>query len=296
MPKSFCFCLCQRRCPQPRFLIDFHLFFTYHWDMILVGTSGFQYNDWSPIFYPKGLDSRLRLRYYSRHFGCCELGFTYYRLPEPIAVQQLISESGGALQFVFRIPFRVEDHPGNGDLACRFAASLWPLKEADQLAGVVAQFGPDFGFIRDNFRRLLLLRDSLRGIRLIAEFGCPDWLTLCAARHLGAERISIACIDGGVELRERTFYSATSDPAYVRFQGRNQSRWLKGDGSSQHNYLYSRAELAAAVPEIHRLEGECGRVLVVMNNPWRGQAVLNARMLQELLSCEIANCKLQIAN
>jgi uncharacterized protein YecE (DUF72 family) len=65
----------------------------------------------------------------------------------------------------------------------------------------------------------------------------------------------------------------------VRFQGRNQSRWLKGDGSAQHDYLYSRAELAAAVPEIRRLAGECEQVLVFMNNPWKGQAVINARML-----------------
>ena len=58
-----------------------------------------------------------------------------------------------------------------------------------------------------------------------------------------------------------------------------KSRWLKGDGSAQHDYLYSRAELAAVVPEIRRLEQESERVLVFMNNPWRGQAVINARML-----------------
>jgi len=252
--------------------------------MIFVGASGFQYADWSPVFYPRNLDPSLRLRYYTRHFGCCELGFTYYRLPETITIQQFIEESGRALQFVFRAPFRLaEEHPDNNDLVCRFVAALWPLKEVGQLAGVVVQFGADFSFIRDNFRRLLALRDSLRGISLIAEFGCPDWLTLRAARHLAAEHISLACVDGGMELREKTFYCATVDPAYVRFQGRNRSRWLKGDGSTQHNYLYSRAELSDAVPEIRRLEQECGTVLVVMNNPWRGQAVINGKMLKELL-------------
>jgi len=119
---------------------------------------------------------------------------------------------------------------------------------------------------------------------LIAEFGNTDWLTPRAAKHLAAERIALACIDGGASLKNRTFFCATASLTYVRFQGRNQSRWIKGDGSSQHNYLYSRAELGAVVPEIRRLESESERVLVVLNNPWRGQATLNARTLLELLS------------
>jgi len=252
--------------------------------MILVGTSGFQYRDWLRVFYPASLDPALWLQYYSRHFGCCELNFTYYRIPEASTIQQLIEESGGLLQFVFRVPFRlVEGREENGDLARRFTAALWPLKEAGRLSGALARFGPDFAFIRDNFQRLCGLRDLLDGIPLVAEFGCSDWLAPRAARHLAAQQIALACVDGGMSLCEKTFYCATAPLAYVRFQGRNQSRWIRGDGSSQHNYLYSRAELAAALPEIRRLEEESGRVLVVMNNPWRGQAAINAEMLLELL-------------
>jgi uncharacterized protein YecE (DUF72 family) len=252
--------------------------------MILVGTSGFQHRDWTPVFYPKGLDPRLWLRHYSRRFGCCELGFTCYRLPEESEIRELAEESGGVLQFLFRIPFRLaEGNPEEGDLARRFAAALWPLKESGQLCAVIAQFGPGFEFIRDNFRHLCRLRDSLQGLALVAEFGRTEWLTPKAARHLAAERISLACVDGGHQVTERTFYCATATPGYVRFQGRNSSRWIKGDGSAQHDYLYSRAELAAALPEIRRLEQQTERVVVLMNNTWRGQAALNAAMLLELL-------------
>ncbi len=251
--------------------------------MILVGTCGFQHRDWERVFYPAHLDPALWLNYYTSNFGCCELVFTYYRIPEVSTIQQLITESG-ILQFVFRVPSRlVESREETGDLARRFVSALWPLMEGSQLAGVVAQFGPDFGFIRDNFQHVCRLRDALAGLPLIADFGCSDWLTPRAARHLAAERIAFACVDGGLSLAEKTFYCATAGVAYVRFQGRNQSRWIKGDGSARHDYLYSRAELAAAVPEIRRLEQESERVLVLMNNPWRGQATINARMLLELL-------------
>ena len=253
--------------------------------MILVGTNGFQHRDWTPVFYPGRLDPRLWLQYYSRQFGCCELGFTCYRLPDPSEIRELAEESGRGLQFLFRVPFKlVEGNREQDDLARQFAAGLWPLQESGQLCGVVGQFGPGFEFMRDNFRHLCRLRDSLAGLRLVAEFGSAEWLTPKAARHLAAERISIACVDGGNRVTERTFYCATASPAYVRFQGRNSSRWIKGDGSAQHDYLYSRAELAAAVPEIRRLECEAENVVVLMNNTWRGQAALNAKMLLELLS------------
>ncbi len=137
--------------------------------------------------------------------------------------------------------------------------------------------------MRGNFERLCLVRDSLEGIPLIAEFGCPDWLSPRAGKHLAAANIALACVDGGTSLKEKTFFCATTGLAYVRFQGRNNSRWVKGDGSAQHDYLYSRAELASVIPEIRRLEQECERVLVFMNNPWRGQAVINAHMLLEEL-------------
>ncbi len=252
--------------------------------MILVGTCGFQYHDWVPVFYPRNLEAGSWLSYYSRRFGCCELGFTYYRIPEVLTIKEIIEETRGTLPLVFRTPFRLsEEHPDNSDLARRFASALWPLKETGQLAGVLAQFPPEFEFIRDNFERLCLLRDSLEGIPLIAEFGCPDWLSPRAAKHLAAAHIVLACVDGGTALMEKTFFCVTAELAYVRFQGRNQSRWLKGDGSAQHNYLYSRAEFEAVIPEIRRLERESERVLVFMNNPWRGQAVINARMLMELL-------------
>jgi uncharacterized protein YecE (DUF72 family) len=255
--------------------------------MILVGTNGFQYRDWTPVFYPRNLDPRLCLDYYSRRFGCCELGMTYYRIPEKITIQQLIDETHGAMQFVFRVPFRLlEGCSDNEGLAQAFVSALWPLQEAGRLAGVIAQFAPEFSFIRDNFQSLCRLRDSLRGIALIAEFGSLDWLTPRAAKHLAAERIALACVDGGMSLREHAFYCATAGLAYVRFQGRNRSKWVKGDGSAQHDYLYSRAELAAAAPEIRRLEQESERVLVFMNNPWRGQAAVNAQMLLELLGVD----------
>jgi len=251
--------------------------------MILVGTCGFQYKEWVPVFYPKSLDPAGWLRHYSRVFGCCEIGFTGYRIPETSSIQEFVDETQGGTQFVFRVPWQLAGE-NREDLAKRFAAALWPLKDSGQLAGALAQFPPEFGFFGENFERLRRLRDSLGGMQLIVEFGCSDWLSPKAARHLASARIALACVDENGP--GKTFFGATADLAYVRFQGRNRCRWIQGDGSALHDYLYSRAELAAALPGIRGLERQSGRVLVLMNNPWRGQAVINARMLLELLKAD----------
>ena len=105
--------------------VDFHQIFTYFIGMILVGTSGFQYRDWVPVFYPRNLDPGSWLSYYSQRFGCCELGFTSYRIPEVLQFKKLSEETRGALPFIFRAPSRLsEEHPDNPDLARRFAAAL----------------------------------------------------------------------------------------------------------------------------------------------------------------------------
>ena len=49
--------------------------------MIHLGTSGYVYDDWRNIFYPKGLPARRWLEHYSRVFSTVELNATFYRLP-----------------------------------------------------------------------------------------------------------------------------------------------------------------------------------------------------------------------
>ncbi len=250
--------------------------------MILVGTCGFQHRDWVQVFYPRDLAPGAWLAYYSLRFECCELGFTSYRIPEPFVFQQLVDGSNGRLQFVVRAPAVLVNRDPDPEPAARFVSAVSPLAEAGQLAGILAAFGPEFGFNRENFARLCAIRDSLPRATLIAEFGCSDWLTGKAARHLGARNVALACIDGAAEGSEMPYRSAAT-PAYVRFQGRNHSKWLPGDGSAQHDYLYTCAELESAATRLRRLEGECGQVLVLLNNVWRGQAAMNAQMLQKLL-------------
>jgi uncharacterized protein YecE (DUF72 family) len=51
-------------------------------DVILVGTSGWQYRDWRERFYPRGLPQRQWLEWYAAAFATVEVNNAFYRLPE----------------------------------------------------------------------------------------------------------------------------------------------------------------------------------------------------------------------
>ena len=48
---------------------------------VCVGCSGWQYRQWSGIFYPPELPQRLRLEYYATRFETVEVNNSFYKLP-----------------------------------------------------------------------------------------------------------------------------------------------------------------------------------------------------------------------
>lgn len=47
-----------------------------------IGTSGYSYNHWKEVFYPKGTPSNRWLEFYCKNFDTVELNVTFYRLPK----------------------------------------------------------------------------------------------------------------------------------------------------------------------------------------------------------------------
>ena len=48
---------------------------------IRIGTSGWSYDHWEGVLYPRGIPKRDRLSYYLPHFSTAELNSGYYRGP-----------------------------------------------------------------------------------------------------------------------------------------------------------------------------------------------------------------------
>lgn len=66
---------------------------------LYVGTSGFAYPAWAPVFYPPGVDSRSLLAAYAARFPAVELNNTFYRRPGPSAISAWLAATPADFRF-----------------------------------------------------------------------------------------------------------------------------------------------------------------------------------------------------
>jgi uncharacterized protein YecE (DUF72 family) len=67
---------------------------------LLVGTSGFAYREWAPLFYPAGVRAADLLREYSARLPAAELNNTFYRQPRPEAISGWLEQTPVDFRFV----------------------------------------------------------------------------------------------------------------------------------------------------------------------------------------------------
>ena len=67
-----------------------------------VGTSGFAYPAWAPLFYPAGLRSEDLLRAYAERLSACELNNTFYRQPTEKAILGWLARTPESFRFAVK--------------------------------------------------------------------------------------------------------------------------------------------------------------------------------------------------
>lgn len=254
--------------------------------MILVGTSGFSYPDWVGPFYPETLSKQDFLAFYSQHFRACELNFSYYRLPTAQMLARMADKSGGQVEFVLKA-YKEMTHERTKDVQIftAFHQALTPLVQRRLLGCVLAQFPYSFHCTRENFDYLNYLRDQLGTLPVVIEFRNHAWFKESTFSFLKDLNYGFCCVD---EPQIPGLFPpvavATSQIGYVRFHGRNQTKWWQHDDPAErYDYFYSEQELQEWVPKIHKLAQVTEKVYVFTNNHPEAKAVQNAKRLQELL-------------
>jgi uncharacterized protein YecE (DUF72 family) len=76
---------------------------------------------------------------------------------------------------------------------------------------------------------------------------------------------------------------STSGIGYIRFHGRNRSKWYTGNTKDRYDYLYTKDELTEWLPKIRELSGRTEKLFIFFNNHAKAQAITNARMMMDLL-------------
>ena len=109
-----------------------------------IGTSGYHYDHWKEVFYPRNLPKRRWFTYYACHFDTVEINNTFYHLPQAQSFE------------VWR-----EQAPPNFCYALKFSRYGSHLKRLQEPHASIAQF-------LDRARRL---RESLGPI--LVQLGFP---------------------------------------------------------------------------------------------------------------------------
>jgi uncharacterized protein YecE (DUF72 family) len=253
--------------------------------VILIGTSGFDYDDWRGCFYPDDLPKRAQLEYYSGHFSALELNFSYYRLPGARQLASMVERTGGRVAFAVKAHRSMTHERTAGEAEYQgFAEALAPLAEAGALAAVLAQFPHSFVQCEENRSYLGRLADRL-GPRLVFEPRGDEWIAGPVLDWLERRGIGLCCVDEpALPGLMPPLARATASPAYVRFHGRNAAKWYRHDSPHErYDWRYSARELAEWVPRVRALEDSAGKVLVFFNNHFQAKAVDAARLFSGML-------------
>jgi uncharacterized protein YecE (DUF72 family) len=175
-----------------------------------------------------------------------------------------------------------------------FLDALAPLQESARLGGILLQYPRWFLPTPANKDLLAEAATRLAGIPATVELRNRLWFnspratgwTLDMLRDLGLTHV---IVDGpqGLESSVPAVAAVTTPAlAMVRLHGRRAATWEapKVPTVERYRYLYSPAELAAAMPLIESAAVEATRTIVFFNNCYGNYGATNAREMVSLLS------------
>ena len=254
----------------------------------LIGTSGYQYEDWPGPFYPVDLPKTRWLGYYADRFPAVELNFTYYQMPGARQLERMAERAGGRLRFAVKLHRSLtHERPDDPRTHARtFREALRPLGERGALGPLLAQFPFSFHHEprgEDYLRRLL---DELVGLPVAVEMRHRGWFDDELRALLRERGVALVAVDLP-SLRDlpRPSAETTAPFAYVRFHGRNAAQWWQhAKPSDRYDHRYTAEELRPWVPRLASMAEGSREVWVFMNNHYVGKAVAAADLLGELLA------------
>jgi len=235
--------------------------------VIHLGTSGYVYDDWRHVFYPRGLPTRRWLEHYSAIFPTVELNATFYRLPTPSAVDGWREGTPRGFRFAAKGSRylthmkRLKD-PGPG--IERYFELI--LRLGRKLSVVLWQLPPQMN--RADPDRLAGFLDKLprRGLRHAVEFRSAAWYSETICDVLDAHGAAFCEHD----LVPASPPRLTGGFRYLRFHG----------ATGKYRGRYGKRALR---PFAQDLRGFAGDAYVYFNNDHFGHALRDALDLSELL-------------
>jgi uncharacterized protein YecE (DUF72 family) len=244
--------------------------------LIRIGVAGWDYADWVGTVYPAGGARRLdRLAYISRFVDVVEINSTFYRSASPRTTASWLERTasrGEAFTFTAKLhrSWTHDSQLGPVEEMLEDLDGLRRMRDDGKLSALLAQFPQSFHHGARSMDRLERIAEILADWPLVIEVRHAGWQTDEARGDF--DRLGAAwCVVDQPRVGSTTAAPTTrvtSRLGYLRLHGRNRENWFR-DGAgrdARYDYLYGGEEL-----------------IVVQNNHFRGQALVNALQLKHLV-------------
>jgi len=243
---------------------------------LLIGTSGWSYNEWAGVFYPKS--STNKLSFYSKIYGTAEVDSSFYAFPSKGLVLGWARYTPDGFVFSVKLPQQLThekkldlDRGVEADLI-RFLGLLKPLIATGKLGPVLVQLPPSFSYQSDFGRLKGFLGRVPDDVKFAVEFRHPSWLREDVWSLLRERNVANVIVDEPLLPPDTV---TTADFAFIRWHGRGSRPW--------YNYRYSEKELDGWVPKVKEVAAGVKKTYGYFNNHFHGFAVENSLKMMEKL-------------
>ena len=233
-----------------------------------IGTSGWSYLDWVSKFYPKKLNPREYLDYYSNFFNAVEVNVTFYRIPPEKSFKRWYKLTPSKFYFVIKAP-RFITHTKRlkppSDYMKHFFNTISALK--GKLKVILFQVPPSLNYNTDLLKKFL---KTLSGdFKYAFEFRKNNWFT---QRTYGILKRHKVCLSVPIAPKLEQNFVSTANFTYIRFHGKK--KWYKD--------RFTSGDLKKILKNIQGMKG-IRSCYVFFNNDFNAYAVKNAKTLKKLV-------------
>jgi len=260
-----------------------------------VGTAGWSYEDWEGIVYPQSRGRGFHpLPFLAQFINIVEINSTFYRSPSAFMAVSWVRKVENFPDFLFSVKLhQVFSHQrkdfGQKDVD-DFKAGIEPLVAANRLAALLIQFPWSYINTPEHAEYLAGLFRLFTDYPLALEVRHSSWDRPEFFKLLEEHGVCFCNIDQPIFRNSIKPSAVDTTPrfAYVRFHGRNYKDWFREDAGrdDRYNYLYTTDELQDWIDRIKKLGERSGKVYVITNNHYRGQAMANALQIKNMITGE----------
>jgi len=234
----------------------------------LVGTSGWNYEDWQGKFYPNNIKKKDWFQFYAKNFNTVEINYSFYRWPKPSTIKKWHKESPKNFKYTLKAP-RTITHMKKLKNTEKQVKDFYKLTNLlkNKKGCHLFQLPPFYKPTQHNKNKLKKFLQTLDARKdNCLEFRHPGWWNQETYDLFKKHHITF-CIVSGLNMPKNIVQ--TDDIVYFRFHGQDYAT------------KYTKKQIKNYAQKMKKLK--CKKVYAYFNNDINAHAVKNSMQLKSII-------------